>query len=49
MTIFFSVCVPGLGLGAEQAILCWCLQNYEIECPDTKTLFSLKTGEITSW
>lgn len=25
------------------------LQDYEIECPQTGTLFSLKTGEITSW
>ena len=25
------------------------LQNYEIECPDTKTKFSLKTGDITDW
>jgi hypothetical protein len=25
------------------------MQDYEIECPDTKSLFSLKTGEITSW
>ena len=25
------------------------VQEYEIECPDTKSLFSLKTGEITSW
>lgn len=25
------------------------LQDYEIECPDTKTKFSLKTGEITDW
>lgn len=24
-------------------------QDYEIECPQTGTLFSLKTGEITSW
>ena len=24
-------------------------QDYEIECPDTKTKFSLKTGEITDW
>ena len=25
------------------------VQEYEIECPDTKTKFSLKTGEITDW
>ena len=25
------------------------VQEFEIECPDTKSLFSLKTGEITSW
>ena len=29
--------------------LCTLVQDYEIECPDTKTKFSLKTGEITDW
>ena len=29
--------------------MCTLVQDYEIECPDTKTKFSLKTGEITDW
>lgn len=26
-----------------------CLQDYGIECPSTKSVFSLKTGEIVTW
>ena len=26
-----------------------CMQDYGIECPSTKSVFSLKTGEILTW
>ncbi|BDA44892.1 hypothetical protein COCOBI_06-3700 [Coccomyxa sp. Obi] len=40
---------PAAGAYSEGFISSKLTQDYEIECPDTKSLFSLKTGEITAW
>ncbi|EIE21650.1 hypothetical protein COCSUDRAFT_30146 [Coccomyxa subellipsoidea C-169] len=40
---------PAAGAYSEGFINSKLTQEYEIECPDTKSLFSLKTGEITAW
>ncbi|CAL5229978.1 g13409 [Coccomyxa viridis] len=40
---------PAAGAYSEGFVNSKLTQNYEIECPDTKTKFSLKTGDITDW
>jgi nitrite reductase/ring-hydroxylating ferredoxin subunit len=40
---------PAEGAYSEGFIKAMLNQNYQIECPSTGTLFSLKTGEIIEW
>ncbi|CAK0784183.1 hypothetical protein CVIRNUC_007387 [Coccomyxa viridis] len=40
---------PAAGAYSEGFVNSKLTQEYEIECPDTKSKFSLKTGEVTDW
>ena len=44
--------LPSVTLSANRRFvdrLCFAMQDYGIECPSTKSVFSLKTGEILTW